>query len=103
MSLDERQRVVKRTFTKAQLEGMSIKELVALVGEAGPDVQFHGTGVVRKADGSIRYDAGATPGDYHESDADLAKTADTTLELVETKPEFDELVVEELDIDGGSA
>ncbi len=77
--MDERQRVVKKTFTEEQLKGMTMDDLVALVGEAGPDAKFEGTGIVRKADGSIRYDAGATPGDYHESPEDMARTAEDAL------------------------
>lgn len=72
MSLDERQAVVKKTFTREQLDNMSIEDLVALVGEAGPGVKFHGKGVVRKADGSIRYAADAVPGEYGETPEELA-------------------------------
>lgn len=79
MSLDERQRVVKKTFTREQLKGMSMVDLVALVGEAGPGAMFHGTGVVRKADGSIRYDDDAVPGDYSESSEDLKRNAEEAL------------------------
>lgn len=74
MALDERQRVVKKTFTREQLEEMSIEDLIALVGEAGPDAKFHGTGVVRKADGTIRYDDSAVPGDYCETPEEMAET-----------------------------
>jgi len=35
-----------------------------------------GTGVVRKADGTIRYDEDAKPGDYHESDEDMKRIKD---------------------------
>ena len=35
-----------------------------------------GTAVVRKADGTIRYDDDATPGDFHESEADLKRAKD---------------------------
>jgi hypothetical protein len=64
--MDERQRVIKHTFTREELKGMTIDQLIGLVGKAGAGAKFHGTGVVRKADGSIRYDEGAKPGDYHE-------------------------------------
>jgi len=68
--MDERQRVVRKTFTKEELENMSMDDLVALVGEAGPNATFHGTAVVRKADGSIKYDPEAVPGEYHELSKD---------------------------------
>ncbi len=73
MALDERQKVVKKTFTRKQLEEMSLDDLIALVGEAGPDAKFHGTGVVRKSDGTIRYDDSAVPGDYHETPEEIAE------------------------------
>lgn len=75
--MDERQRAVKQAFSHKQLKLMSIDDLVRLVGEAGPNAKFHGTGVVRKANGEIRYDPKATPGDYHESPEDLARTAES--------------------------
>jgi len=77
--MDDRQREVRRVFTKDQLEGMSIDQLIALVGQAGPDAKFHGTAVVRTKEGLIKYDAQATPGDYHESPEDLARTAEEVL------------------------
>lgn len=77
--MDERQRAVKKAFSADQLKLMSVDDLVALVGEAGPGAKFHGTGIVRKADGSIRYDAKAVPGDFHESAADLARNAEVEL------------------------
>jgi hypothetical protein len=72
MSLDERQRIVKKTFSKQQLDGMSMEDLVALVGEAGPDAKLHMTAVVKRADGSIKYDGDAVPGEYHETPEELA-------------------------------
>jgi len=77
--MDERQRVVKRTFTKEQLEGMSVQDLVALVGAAGSGAKYEGTGLVRKKDGSIRYDKAAVPGEYHETAEDLKRNAEVTL------------------------
>lgn len=71
--MDTRQRVVKKTFTKEQLEGMSLDDVVALVGEAGPNATFTGTAVVRKANGSIRYDKDAVPGSFNESPEDMAR------------------------------
>ena len=34
-------------------------------------VIIKGTAVVRKADGTIRYDEDAIPGEYHESEEDM--------------------------------
>ena len=74
--MDERQRVVKKTFTSKQLEAMPVADLVALVGEAGPNATFQGTGLVRKKDGSIRYAPEAVPGEYFESSEDLKHNAE---------------------------
>ncbi len=71
--MDDRQRVVKKTFSREQLQSMSVDDLVTLIGEAGLNAQFRGTAVVRKADGTIRYDDDAKPGDFHESPEDLAR------------------------------
>jgi len=73
--MDERQRVVLKTFTKEELLKMSVEDLVTLVGEAGPGAKLHGTGVIRKKDGTIRYDKEATPGNFGESQDDLDKIA----------------------------
>ena len=51
---------------------MSVEDLVALVGEAGVGARFHGTAVVRKADGTIRYDEEAERGAFNENEQDLA-------------------------------
>ena len=75
--MDERQRAVKHAFSAEQLKRLSIDDLVALVGEAGPGAKFHGTGIVRKANGDIRYDPKAIPGDYHETEADLVRHAES--------------------------
>lgn len=72
--MDEKQREVKQKFTRQQLEKMSVDDLIALIGEAGPNATFRGTAVVRKADGSIRYDENAEPGTYHEAPEDLPET-----------------------------
>ena len=37
---------------------------------------IHITAVVRKADGTIRYDDDAVPGEYHESDKDMQRLKD---------------------------
>ena len=64
--MDDRQRLITRTFTKKQLEAMSVEDLVKLIGEAGPNAKFRGTAVVRRADGSIKYDNEARKGEYGE-------------------------------------
>ncbi len=81
MSLDERQKTVKRTFTRAQLEGMPLEDVVKLVGEGGPNAKIKITAVVKRADGSIKYDAGAVPGDYNETPEELQAHADRELRL----------------------
>ena len=35
-----------------------------------------GTAIVRKADGTIRYDDDAIPGEYHESEEDMKRIED---------------------------
>lgn len=79
MSLDERQRVVKKTYTREQLENMSIEDLVALIGEAGPNARFRGTGVIKRADGSVKYDEEAVPGKFGETAEELAMHAEREL------------------------
>jgi hypothetical protein len=81
MSLDERQETVLRTFTREQLEGMPLEDVVKLVGEAGPNAKLKITALVKRADGSIKYDAGAIPGDYNETPEELQAHADRELEL----------------------
>lgn len=73
--MDERQRVVKKTFTKEQLEGMSVEDIATLVGEVGKGTTFTGTGLVRKKDGSVRYAPEAIPGEFGESPEDLKAEA----------------------------
>ncbi len=75
MSLDERQRTIKQVFSRKQLERMSVEDLVKLVGEAGPGAKLHGTGVVKRADGSIKYAPEAVPGQFHETQEELAAHA----------------------------
>lgn len=64
--MDERQRLITKTFTREQLKAMSVDDLVKLIGEAGPDARFKGTAVVRKSDGSIKYDNEDRIGKYGE-------------------------------------
>ena len=40
------------------------------------DAIIRGTVIVRKADGTIRYDKDAVPGDYHESEEDMKRFRD---------------------------
>jgi len=77
--MDERQKVVQRTFTRKQLLAMPVDDLAALVGEANSQgATFRGTAVVRKADGTIRYADDAVPGDFGESPEDMARVAKET-------------------------
>lgn len=69
--MDERQRVVKKTFTKEQLEGMSVEDIATLVGEIGKNAKFTGTGVVKRKDGTVRYAPEAVPGDFGETPEEL--------------------------------
>lgn len=71
--MDDRQRVVLKTFSRSDLEKMNLDDLVKLVGEAGEGATFHGTAIIRGPDGKIKYDEGAIPGDYHETPAELAE------------------------------
>jgi len=79
MALDERQREVKKVFTREQLENMTIDQLVSLVGELGPGAKLHGTGIVKRADGSIKYAPEAVPGEFHETTEELARNAEEAL------------------------
>lgn len=76
MSLDDRQRTVLKTFNREDLLNMDLEDIVKLVGEAGPGAKFHGKGVVKRADGSIRYDVEAVPGDFGESAEELKAHAE---------------------------
>ena len=76
--MDERQRIVKKTFTREQMESMSVQDLVTLVGNAGAGAKFHGSAIVKRADGSIKYDDDAVPGTYHETEAELSLNKDTS-------------------------
>lgn len=69
MVLDERQQTVKKVFSKEQLEKMSVDNLVALVGEVkSGGGKFIGKAVVRRADGTIKYDDPELVGQYAELD-----------------------------------
>ena len=57
---------VTRHFSKEELAKMSVNDLIAIIGEAGPDAKFHGKAVVRRADGSIKYDDERLKGNYDE-------------------------------------
>jgi hypothetical protein len=72
--VDEAQRTITRTFTREELLEMSPEDLADLVEAAGKKAKFHGTAVVRKADGSIRYDNKAVPGRFGEAPEDLPQS-----------------------------
>ncbi len=75
MALDDRQEVVLRTFSREDLETMSLDDIVKLVGEAGPGAKFKGKGVVKRADGSIKYAPEAVPGNFGETPEELEANA----------------------------
>jgi len=52
-----------KTYTKADLEAMSPEAANTLMMLA---TKIEGTGVVRRADGSVKYDPDAVPGTYGE-------------------------------------
>ena len=62
---------IRKTYTLDQLMKMTPKAISKLIADAGDLIEFHGTGVVRKKDGSIRYDADAVPGQFGESLEDM--------------------------------
>ncbi len=64
--MDTASKIIKKTFTLEQIKAMDPDELATLLNQ--PGMEFKGTAVVRKPDGSIRYDEAAVPGDYHELD-----------------------------------
>ncbi len=53
-----------RTITLEELRAMPEAEQRVILNH--PMAKMEGTAVVRKADGTIRYDDDAEPGDYHE-------------------------------------
>lgn len=77
MSLDERQRTIKTVFSREQLELMTMDDLVRLVGEAGPGAKFKGKGIVKRANGSIKYAPEATPGEFGETEEELKAHAES--------------------------
>ena len=65
--MDERLRTIKEVFTKEQLEKMDLRDLLKLVGKANPaDLKIVGSAVVRRADGSVKYDEPEKEGNYGE-------------------------------------
>ena len=60
-------KVIKKNFTKDQLDNMPIEDLIALVGEAkAASGKFSGKMVVRQADGKIKYDSKVKKSDFDE-------------------------------------
>lgn len=53
-----------RVITQDEFEAMPEAEQQAILNH--PMAKMKGTAVVRKADGTIKYDADAKPGEYHE-------------------------------------
>lgn len=67
--MDKKQTLVTETFSREQLLAMPADKLAALLEKAQrPDVKFTGQAVVRKADGSIKYDDPSKAGSYGEND-----------------------------------
>jgi len=67
--MDKKQSVITETFTREQLLKMDADDLAALVGKANrPGSSSFGQAVVRKADGSIKYDNPERAGTYGEND-----------------------------------
>ncbi len=62
--MDERQKTLTTVFTHDQLSKMSIEDLAKLIGDAPPGAKFSGTAIVRRADGTIKYDPGVDPADF---------------------------------------
>jgi len=58
--------VLTRHFSKEDLEAMDADELNELIRSAPPGAQFHAKAVVRKADGTIKYDDPSKAGSYGE-------------------------------------
>ena len=69
--MDEAQRVLTKTYTKEDLMKMTADEVEGLIERAGKDIKFHGTAVVRRADGTIRYDDASQAGKYGEAPEEL--------------------------------
>lgn len=65
MSEEKKPAVVKH-FTKEQLENMSADDLAELLGNLPPDAKIKAKGVVRRADGTIKYDDPSKAGSYGE-------------------------------------
>lgn len=58
-----------KDFTRKQLLEMDESELIKMIGEArAAGAKISGTAVVRRADGSIRYDDEKTKGKYNEGE-----------------------------------
>lgn len=67
MAQDQKQaKAVTKHFTREQLEAMSVEELDDLLGNLPAGATFHGKAVVRRADGSIKYDDPEMEGQYNE-------------------------------------
>lgn len=58
----------ERVITQSEFEAMSEAEQNVILNH--PMAKMKGTAVVRRADGSIKYDSDAEPGKYHEKGDD---------------------------------
>ncbi len=62
---------IRKVFTKEELKEMPLEELLKLAGKpkmAPFGGTISGTGVVRRADGTIKYDDPSMEGKYNERD-----------------------------------
>jgi hypothetical protein len=67
--MDKKQAVITETFTRKQLLEMDADKLAELVGKATrPGSTSFGQAVVRKADGTIKYDNPERAGTYGENE-----------------------------------
>lgn len=58
----------ERVISQEEFEAMSPAEQNVILNH--PMAKMKGTAVVRRADGTIKYDEGAEPGKYHEKGDD---------------------------------
>ncbi len=62
--MTEKHKAATRTYNLADLAAMPEAEQQAILKH--PLAKMEGTAVVRRADGSVKYDDDAKPGEYHE-------------------------------------
>ena len=70
--MNEAQRSITTTYSREQILQMSATDIATLMAKAGPNAVFRGKAVVRKANGEIRYDKDAVPGEFGETPDEMA-------------------------------